>query len=403
MKFNSVFLLYSSILGFLVGVLAAFFLTVVNFLIHFVWTEIPSQLDLSYYPILVGLLGGLVIGTFQLKVGDYPKTMHATLHEFKETGAVSYKGQISKNTIGALIVLAFGASLGPEAALAGILGGLITWVGDHLKWTVQRRKELLELGIGAMVATIFHAPLMGLGEAIDEEELRKTSFKNRQVQLILYSISTVFGIWGFSLVNQLFPKEAVFTLNFSSVEWQLEVLWLIIPALILGVLFGNLFLVIEKLMEALAKKIVHPMVLALLAGLGIGVFGMISTDFLFSGEHQIHHFSEVAMEQSVLALSFLALGKAFLTNLCFSFGWRGGKIFPAIFSSTAIGFALSVMAPTMPSLVIGIVVAASVTVILNQPIVTATLLLFLFPVPLFPIIFATCYGVGIFSKRWRVA
>ncbi|MDT2674624.1 hypothetical protein [Enterococcus dongliensis] len=43
MHFNRVFVVYSSILGFFVGVLAALFLVIVNFLIHVVWDILPQH------------------------------------------------------------------------------------------------------------------------------------------------------------------------------------------------------------------------------------------------------------------------------------------------------------------------------------------------------------------------
>ena len=118
MKFNLVFVIYSCILGLVVGVIASLFLIAVNALIHLTWTTIPETFDSSWYPLWIGLTGGLLIGLFQKYIGDYPKTMHETLHEFQETGRVTYEGAVVKNGSAALLVLMFGASLGPEAALS---------------------------------------------------------------------------------------------------------------------------------------------------------------------------------------------------------------------------------------------------------------------------------------------
>lgn len=85
----------------------------------------------------------------------------------------------------------------------------------------------------------------------------------------------------------------------------------------------------------------------------------------------------------LIFLDWIRIGKAFLTNLCFDFGWRGGKIFPAIFSSAAIGFAFENVFSYIPGLLVGVLVAPSVTMILNQPYATAALLLFLFPISFF--------------------
>lgn len=116
-----------------------------------------------------------------------------------------------------------------------------------------------------------------------------------------------------------------------SIAWTPHVFLLIVPMFLLGLLFGLLFLKIDRLSERFAKKINDPLILALLAGALIGVLGMISPYFLFSGEHEILHLSEEYKTLSITFLFFIAVGKTLLTNICFAFGWRGGKIFPAIF------------------------------------------------------------------------
>lgn len=392
-KFNVVFSLYSAFLGLFVGAAAALFLVLINQLIELVWHQIPNRLDWSFYPLIIGLLGGLLVGLLQRYIGDYPKTMHDTLHEFKRNKAVAYRGVIWKNFLGAIIVLTFGASLGPEAALSAILGGLITWLGDHLKLTMKNKEDLLELSIGAMLAAIFHAPLVGVGELLEDSD-RQTVFQNRLFKKSLYIMTAILGVVGFSLVQKQFPKETVFALHTPAIEWTTQVWWLILPAVIVGVIFGLIFNGLDDLSEAVAKRLKNPMLLALLAGLLIGVLGMISPYFLFSGEHQLLGFSKIALTKSAGALIVLALGKALLTNVCFAFGWRGGKIFPAIFASFAFGAALAVAFPYTPGLIVAVVVSASCAMIIEQPMVVAAVLLFLFPVQFFPAIIIVCWLVG---------
>lgn len=400
MRFSTLFVVYSCVLGLLVGIMSAAFLSLTNFMIDVVWTSIPEGLSLPFYPILVGLIGGCLVGLIQTKVGRYPTTMHETLSEFKQKKRVTYKKQIGRNFLSALIVLMFGASLGPEAALAGIMGGLITWVGDHLKLTLQRKEELLELGIGTMLAAIFRAPLAGVSEVFEKND--QPTFNNRMKKMMLYALSTGFGLLGFLFVKQLFPEESIFSLHFpKNISWKWQAILLSPVSWLIGGLFGLLFLELEKLTDRLATKINNQMISALIAGLCIGIFALWSPYFLFSGEHQLLPFSQEALQLSFINLLLLGIGKAFLTNLCFSFGWRGGKIFPAIFSSVAIGFAIVRLFPYTPGLLVGVAVAASTTVILSQPYVCAALLLFLFPIQFFPFILLSCLGMHRFEKYVR--
>ncbi|GKQ43098.1 chloride channel protein [Companilactobacillus sp. RD055328] len=355
-------------------------------------------MNFSGYPILIGITGGLLIGITQMKFGNYPKTMHETLREYKQKGSVEYRGEVIKNFIPAIIVLSFGASLGPEAALISILGGLITWIGDSFMVNLKNKEELLDLGIGAMLATIFHAPFISLGEAV-EEGVRDRTFKNKSVKTLLYVLTTFFGIVGFKFINNLFPKEAVFSLRMPKIQWSLNVIPVLIIAFLIGIIFSILFTYSEKLTDLVAKKINNPLVLAIAAGLAIGIMGMFSSYFLFSGEHEILHLSKHATQLSVVFLLILGIGKIILTNICFSFGWRGGKIFPIIFASSSIGFAITNIFPYTPGLVVGVVVATSCTMILKQPFVIFGLLIFLFPLQFAPIILITCLLADVVNKQ----
>lgn len=390
-QFKLIFVLYSLLLGLLIGGLAAAFLALINLSTHLIWQVGYSHFNHPAYPLVIGLFGGILVGLMQRSWGPYPKTMHETLSEFKQTGAVAYQHQVGKNIIAALVVLACGASLGPEAALSAIVGGLITWLGDRLKLTAHQQTLFLNMGIGAMLATIFHAPFAGVGEAIEKTPLREHC-KSHFNQMLLYILTTATGLLGFTLVNQLFPKESPFALHTPTIHWTLAVWPLLILALIVGFVFGNLFLKIEQWCQWLADTIHRPVLLAVIAGICLGACGLLSPYLLFSGEHYLLTFTKSGLDQSFGYLLLIGLGKTVLTNLIFAFGWRGGKIFPAIFASAAIGLSLAVLFPYTPGLLVATVVAVSCTIIVAQPYVTATLLLFLLPLQFFPIILIACIG-----------
>lgn len=84
MKFKAVFVFYSALLGFGVGIVSELFLVAVNFLTHLIWYTAPQALHLpSFYPIIIGLIGGVLVGLSQKYIGPFPKTLHETLTEFK--------------------------------------------------------------------------------------------------------------------------------------------------------------------------------------------------------------------------------------------------------------------------------------------------------------------------------
>ena len=140
-KFLSLFVavFYSAIIGATVGFITWTFLTLVYSGIHLIWYDFLFKENNKYLILFTCILGGIIVGLFQKYFGKYPKTMQIVLKEFKDTKRVEYKS-LPKSVISALIILWFGASLGPEAALSGIIGGLVTLAGDFLKYGFKRIK-----------------------------------------------------------------------------------------------------------------------------------------------------------------------------------------------------------------------------------------------------------------------
>ncbi|MGO3779692.1 MAG: hypothetical protein ACTJHK_02750 [Enterococcus viikkiensis] len=72
-------------------------------------------------------------------------------------------------------------------------------------------------GIGAMLATIFNAPLAGISEPLEKYTSKTRRLKWKK--LVLYALTTAFGLVGFSLVEQLVPKETIFKIRIPFIDW----------------------------------------------------------------------------------------------------------------------------------------------------------------------------------------
>ncbi len=64
-QFKIIFVLYSLLLGLLIGGIAAAFLALINFSTHLIWQVGYSHFNQPFYPLLVGLFGGLLVGLMQ--------------------------------------------------------------------------------------------------------------------------------------------------------------------------------------------------------------------------------------------------------------------------------------------------------------------------------------------------
>lgn len=99
MRFSVLFVVYSCVLGLIVGAVAAFFLLVTNFFIDLVWQDIPAMVSLPFYPMIVGVVGGVLVGLLQKHLGRYPTTIEETLGEFKKIIAFLINEESGKTSL----------------------------------------------------------------------------------------------------------------------------------------------------------------------------------------------------------------------------------------------------------------------------------------------------------------
>lgn len=396
-KLSFVFGFYTLALGLLVGAIAAIFLVLVYFSTEFLWNYIPEHFQSPwFYPLIIGLIGGLFVGLLQIKFGAYPHSMHENMAELKRTGRIEYKGSLLKTIISAWIILSFGASVGPEAALIGIVGSSTTWIIDHLKVSLKHKEELISLSIGAIISSIFLSPFSGLAEELDDStEAKKIPKKSKLLLSILISVSALSSFLWLKSFMQVPPS--IFAIRLPDAGWSWWFAILFFPVIILGWLFSIYFKQLQVYLSKALSLIKNKMVLALIGGLSIGVFGIGSSYLLFSGEHQLIEVTKSVQTFSIIALLLIALLKPVLVALCLATGWRGGAIFPAIFSSSIMGYIVTAWLDAPTGFLITVFVAASCTKTIGKPLLTASILLFVFPLQFFPFILLTGFIV---NKDW---
>lgn len=392
---------YTLLLSMVIGVVAALFLAAVHFSTDFIWEQLPESLNQpNFYPLMVGLIGALLVGLMQTRWGAFPYTMHENMSEFRDTGRIEYKKRLGKTIVAAWIILSFGASVGPEAALIGIVGAMITWLVEHLRINLASREELVNLGIGAMMSVIFLAPFNGIVQDVEH----KNPVERKLPGWLRYSLSIVASfcaLAAFVIVKQLLPlPESIFAIRLSDQAiWNLQNLIFVVPAMICGVAFAFYFNGLQSLVEKGLHFVRNKWLLALIGGLSIGLLGMISSYFLFSGEHQLIEMSSEVAKYSWPFLLLLALLKPLLAAICVNTGWKGGLIFPAIFASSVMGYVFTWPLNGHIGFLLTIFVAASCSRIVGSPLLTSSILLFVFPLQLFPFILLTSLIVN--PKRVR--
>lgn len=381
---------YTCLLGGIVGAIIWAFLRVMNIGINFIWKYVPGRFNIPFYTIIVCVVGAFLIGLWRKKFGDYPEELRVVLGKVKKTGGYQYNN-ILIGLCSALYPLVLGASVGPEAGLAGVIAGLCTWIGDKLKKYIHEVEELNALGISATLGTIFKSPMFGFVAPLEDEK-KVTIPKN--VKEILYLVAALASFGSYTLLGKLLGSGAgISSIGFEKLK-LLDVAY-IIPLVLIGIVGGLIYVASHKLASYISNKFKkYTVIKAVIGGVVLGVLGTLLPLTMFSGEHQIADVAKNGSEIGIAMLIVVALVKIVLTTICIEAGLKGGHFFPIIFAGICLGYAFGMIFGISVVFAMAVVTTALVGYTLKKPIATVLLLMIVFPWQLILILLA----VALLSK-----
>lgn len=386
-------LLYIIFIGVISGVIVWSFLKLMNLGIYFFWDYVPGLINFKYYTLVLCLSGGLLIGLWKHKFGQRPEELITVINKVKKDHRYSYNN-IFSSIVSSLLPLIFGASVGPEAGLIGIIAGLYTWIGDKIKIFNNEVDELAKIGITATLGTIFVSPIFGFVEPIENEdniELPKTS---KNIQYFVAILSS-FGI--FILLNHLTNNNMGLHSIGTATLTNLNYLYIIL-LMFIGVILAYLYFVSSKIIKVLFKNLIDNIILkCVIGGLLLGIIGTLLPLSMFSGEEQIYLLLENGAEISLIIIILTSIMKILLTNICIESGLKGGHFFPMIFSGIAMGYAMGIVLHMDPIISMSIVTASFMANILKKPLAVVLLLMIIFPMNLMPLILAAAVISSLFK------
>lgn len=383
------YVLLSAVLGALAGALVWLLLRIMNLGIDLVWHTIPEYVGNNVvYTIGVCLLGGLLIGLWQKKFGIYPQELEEVMHELRSTGTYPYS-KVPMLSVAALLPLIFGGCLGPEAGLTGIIVGLCCWVGDKLKYKGREIREMAEAGMAATLGVIFASPFVGIAfnyeseDAKDrEEELtekEKATLKN--LKKLVYIMAVAGGLGAMHLLGAIFGGGSGIPRFGRDVDITVDDWKWFLAVFAAGLIAGVIYAVVNKITLAIGNKLInHRIISCMLAGICLAVIGLAFPWTMFSGEHQMGELMVVWQDESAVDLILTTLMKLVLVNLCINLGWKGGYIFPIIFSGVSLGYAMAMIIGIEPVFAVAVVTATLCGYIMRKPVMVIGVLLLCFPV-----------------------
>lgn len=361
--------LLAALLGGLVGAVSAELLHFIEWGQHLLWEVLTSNLPLQ--TLLVATLGGLLIGLCQRYLGDHPKGINEAISEIGETGRLEYK-HLPQGMLTASTSLIFGASLGPEAAIMDVMGGMGTWAGDVMR----------------SFRVKFNLPEPEKSQNWIKNFLQKWPTILAYLAGGLAFIKLLDGLYGGGLLD----------LSAHAFHWT-DLLWSI-PLALVGAAGGWLYLQLHQWIKQWMAPLKQKLILrATLGGFSLGLTTLFLPLVLFSGQHLLNPMFEQATQLGFWILLFTGLARLFLTSLMLNTGWKGGQFLPIMFGGAALGLAISVLFPAVPAAVAALAAMGALTaVVLPKPLIALILMALMFPLE-FVGVSIVSVGVVLIGKR----
>ena len=374
---------FGFIMGTVVGAFCWSFIFLINLASNFLWHELPHIINVSNFTITIILctLGGLIIGLCQKFLGPYPKEMEEIIHEYKLTKTIDYK-HLPQYIVCAFLPLIFGGSIGPEAGLFGMAAMFSTFLSVKIKNSNPELKEdFIKTSTSAVLTAIFEVPLLS-SVSYDKNSVYKLQlFSKKLLNYLTYGCTALSTYFIIKILNNLTHKES-FIFKLAQNHIANKDLLFFIPILILSIIIGLSFNYIGHLIESICKKTKlnsNPFIAAIIGGCILALLGAYFPLTLFSGEHAL---KEVINNYEKLGISYLlliAFLKILATKISINFRWVGGQIFPIIFTSFCIAFALSGILNINSTYLVAIIATGVITVVLRKPIIAVILICLFLP------------------------
>ena len=371
----------------LTGAVAGFFVWLVLFIMDaglaLVWDGMSSWFG-RYYPILMCVVGGVVIGLFARRYGNYPEDLRTVMAKVKREGKYGYD-KLGRMSVAAVLPLVFGGSIGPEAGLTGVIAGLCSWAGDRMRRFGSDFRELTEAGVTATLSALFTAPLYG----------------SKWTRAAIYICAIVGALASMMLLTHFIGGG----MPLPHYEWESigteELIWMV-PLMLVGAVAGWLFCVSDALLSRVSDRIGdRPVLKPVVAGAILGICGVVLPFTMFSGESQAVELGSVWAGMGAAILLATGLLKILITAMCVNMGWRGGHFFPVIFAGISIGYGAALLTGADPVFCLCVVTAALVGGVMRRPVMAVLLLFLCFPLmAAIPMVIAAFVGSRIPLPSW---
>jgi H+/Cl- antiporter ClcA len=311
---------------------------------HVLWKNLPDALGVGRYSVLwmlvmltaTGVAVGLVVWKVPGHAGPDPATVGLD-------APVLAPAVLPGLLVAAALMLAGGPSLGPENPIIAVNVGLAFWLGRRLLprmpgglWAVLAEAAT----IGALFGTPVAAALV-ISEALAGRQLRGRLWDNVFGPLVAAAAG--------ALTTDL-VAHPTFDLNlppFGRPGWGDLLASLVIASL--AALLGMCAVRAFPYVHGVFRRLGHPMLALPVGGLVLGLLGALGGHLtLFKGLDEVAELAENPDGWSAGQFVGMAVVKLAALLVAASCGFRGGRIFPAVFVGAAFGLGAHALVSGVP-------------------------------------------------------
>lgn len=310
---------------------------------HVLWRNLPDALGVGRYSVLwmvvmltaTGVAVGLVVWKVPGHAGPDPAT---TGLDAPVLPPVVLPGLL----LAAALMLAGGPSLGPENPIIAVNVGLAFWLGRRLvpRAPGQLWPVLAEAAtIGALFGTPVAAALV-LSEALAGRQLKGALWDNVFAPLV----AAAAGALTTTLVAD--PTFDLHLPPFDRPGWGDLLAALVIASV--AALLGMCAVRALPYVHGAFRRLGHPMVALPLGGLVLGLLGALGGHLtLFKGLEEAEEIAADPDGWSAGEFATMTVVKLAALLVATSCGFRGGRIFPAVFAGAALGLCAHALVPAV--------------------------------------------------------
>jgi H+/Cl- antiporter ClcA len=382
-------------LGIAVAVLFVVFEWVVKDGTDYIWNDVVNSDEVRWRVLPLAIILGLVFG-WLLKL---TKQKRLPPIETDFTASHGAPGPVSLQDLGIIfavgaVSLLAGASLGPEASLVALCSGFGVWVAG--KAGMQDKQQLLLLcGVGALLVAFFGSLVPAVIPLLLLKQSKKLSVE-RAALIGVSALSTYGAIW--LIKGKVHGWGGIpASVHFSLRDYVL--------AFVLGILTALAATWLHRLIKRFApitKNIYDRTHWLVTAGIFGGVIGLLyligGQTVQFNGSAGSSMLVHNHAEYGTLALAGLVIIKIIATAWSLAAGYRGGLVFPSVYTGVALSLFVGSLADGFGGAGTMIGAIAGIFAALTTPALGLVMLISILPIKLLGLAVAGVIGAALAKK-----